>query len=92
VAQHFADEEALLAQHGDKHLASHKQDHARLLERAQELKSSAQAGTATLGDIVNFLAGDVVARHIFVVDRDFYALFKVAAPGPHFIPGRAIRP
>jgi diguanylate cyclase (GGDEF)-like protein/hemerythrin-like metal-binding protein len=83
VVHHFADEEALLAQHGYERLASHKQAHARLLARAQELKASAEAGKATLGDIVNFLANDVVARHLFMADRDFYPLFKVAIPSAH---------
>ena len=82
VVQHFADEEALLAQHGYEHLASHKQAHARVLARAGELKASAETGKATLGDIVNFLANDVVARHLFLADRDFYPLFKAATPGP----------
>jgi diguanylate cyclase len=82
VVQHFADEEALLAQHGYERLVSHKQAHARLLARAGKLKASAEAGKATLGDIVNFLANDVVARHIFLADREFYPLFKAATPGP----------
>jgi diguanylate cyclase (GGDEF)-like protein/hemerythrin-like metal-binding protein len=76
VAQHFADEEALLALHGYERLASHKQAHRRLLARAGELQAAAEAGKATLGDIVNFLANDVVTRHIFSVDRDFFPLFK----------------
>jgi diguanylate cyclase (GGDEF)-like protein/hemerythrin-like metal-binding protein len=83
VVQHFADEEALLAQHGYKRLATHKQAHAGLLARAGELKASAEAGKATLGDIVNFLANDVVARHLFVADLDFYPLFKVVGPVQH---------
>lgn len=78
VAQHFADEEALLAQHGYERLALHKKLHAGLLARAGQLKASALVGQATLGDIVNFLAGDVVARHLFTADRDFFPLFKTA--------------
>jgi hypothetical protein len=53
-----------------------------VLARAGELKASAETGKATLGDIVNFLANDVVARHLFLADRDFYPLFKAATPGP----------
>ncbi len=82
VVQHFADEEALLAQHGYERLALHKQAHSRLLARAGELKASAEAGKATLGDIVNFLANDVIARHLFMADRDFFPLFKRAPPSP----------
>jgi diguanylate cyclase (GGDEF)-like protein/hemerythrin-like metal-binding protein len=82
VVQHFADEEALLAQHGYANLALHKRAHAGLLARAGELKASAAAGKSTLGDIVNFLANDVIARHLFVADRDFHPLFKRATLEP----------
>lgn len=82
VAQHFAHEETLLAQYGYERIASHKEAHARLLVRAGDLKASAKSGKASLGDIVNFLANEVVARHVLSADRDFYRLFKAATPRP----------
>jgi diguanylate cyclase (GGDEF)-like protein/hemerythrin-like metal-binding protein len=79
VVRHFADEEALLAEHGYVHLDAHKRAHAGLLARAAELKASAEAGKGTLGELIEFLAVDVVARHLFKMDRDFYPLFKAMA-------------
>jgi diguanylate cyclase (GGDEF)-like protein/hemerythrin-like metal-binding protein len=75
LASHFADEEALLEQHQYARLAPHKAAHARLLEKASTLKNAARAGTASLGDVVDFMAGDVIAHHLFTMDRDFFPLF-----------------
>jgi diguanylate cyclase (GGDEF)-like protein/hemerythrin-like metal-binding protein len=82
ITRHFANEEALLAQHQYEHLESHRRAHAGLLERARELKAATSAGEATLGDLVDFLANTVVAQHLFKADREFFYLFKKeAAPG-----------
>ena len=81
VVRHFSDEEALLVQRGYKRIAAHKFAHAGLLERAMELKAAAEAGEATLGGLVDFVANDVVARHLLHADRDFFPLFRAdAAP------------
>jgi hemerythrin len=79
IVRHFADEEALLAQYGYEGLEPHRLAHARLLARAAELKASAVAGKATLGDLVEFLANDVVAQHLFKQDRKFFPLLKEQA-------------
>jgi len=76
IVRHFADEEALLAQHGYSGLEAHRAAHAGLLARAGELKASAAAGKTTLGDLVEFLANSVVAQHLFKVDREFFPLFS----------------
>jgi diguanylate cyclase (GGDEF)-like protein/hemerythrin-like metal-binding protein len=75
VARHFAHEEALLEQHQYARLIPHKAAHARLLEKAAVLNDAARAGSATLGDIVNFVAAEVVVRHLLTMDRDFFTLF-----------------
>ncbi len=75
IVQHFADEEALLAEHRYPRLQAHKAAHAKLLARAAELRTEADSGALKLGVFVEFLANDVIARHIFKVDRDFYPLF-----------------
>jgi diguanylate cyclase (GGDEF)-like protein/hemerythrin-like metal-binding protein len=77
IAQHFADEEMLLARYGYKELDAHRRAHARLLARAAEIKASAAAGKTTLGDLVEFLANNVVAQHLFKEDRKFFPLFKI---------------
>jgi diguanylate cyclase (GGDEF)-like protein/hemerythrin-like metal-binding protein len=76
IAQHFADEEVLLARHGYKGLDAHRRAHARLLARAGQLQASVAAGKATLGNLVDFLANTVVAEHLFKQDRKFFPLFK----------------
>lgn len=74
-----AHEETLLAQRGFAQLDTHRRTHAGLLERAQTLQREWQDGAARLGAIVEFIAGEVVARHLFRADWEFFPLF--AAPG-----------
>jgi len=79
VQRHFTDEEAILAQLHYADLEQHKRSHAGLLRRPSFLKERAEAGEATLGAVVEFLAQDVVARHLMTVDRAFFPLFEKAA-------------
>lgn len=74
--EHFRDEERLLAQRGYAHLHAHARAHASLLKRAATLRDSVAQGQVTSGDLVEFLAVEVVARHLFTMDRDFFALFS----------------
>ncbi len=76
VVRHFQDEEAILARHGYPRLAEHKRAHAGLLKRAGELAAAVDENDGALGPLVDFLAKDVIARHLFKVDRDFYPLFR----------------
>lgn len=76
VGQHFADEEAILAQHHYAGLELHAQAHKRLVERALQLRDAAAAGGVTIGELVDFLADEVVARHMLHTDREFYPLFN----------------
>lgn len=82
VRQHFADEEAILAEHGYLQLAGHKRNHASLLRRAGVLRERCARGRAHLGAIVEFLVQDVVARHLMTVDRAFFPLFEDRASRP----------
>jgi diguanylate cyclase (GGDEF)-like protein/hemerythrin-like metal-binding protein len=75
VARHFADEEGILALRRYAHLEAHRRAHAGLLARAGKLKEKAAAGDVALGELVEFLAHDVVARHLLTADRDFFPLF-----------------
>lgn len=76
VAQHFANEEAILAERHYPDLATHAQAHRRLLERAMQLKQASQDGSLSGGELVDFLADEVVARHMQRMDRQFYPLFN----------------
>lgn len=79
VAHHFADEEAILAKHHYADLEVHAQAHKRLVERALQLRDAAAAGGVTIGELVDFLADEVVARHMLKTDREFYPLFNPSA-------------
>ncbi|MGQ0510114.1 MAG: diguanylate cyclase [Betaproteobacteria bacterium] len=81
IARHFADEERILAERGYAKLAQHGAAHRRLVSRAGELRAAALRGGATTGALVEFLAHEVVARHLLVADRDFYPLFRTATQG-----------
>jgi len=76
IARHFADEEAILGRRGYAELEAHRRAHAGLLARARELRAAVANGGAGLGGMVEFLAGDVVARHLFKTDREFFPLFS----------------
>jgi len=80
VAQHFADEEAILARHHYADLDVQVRAHKMLLEHALLLRDAAATGGVTIGELVDFLADEVVARHMLKVDREFYPLFKPAPP------------
>lgn len=82
VAKHFADEEAVLAEHRYPGLAIQALAHKRLVERALQLRDAAMAGGVTIGELVDFLATDVVARHMLITDREFYPLFGRSASAP----------
>lgn len=76
VVQHFADEEAILARRHYAGLEAHAQAHKRLIERALQLRDAAAAGGVTIGELVDFLADEVVARHMLQKDREFFSLFN----------------
>lgn len=75
VANHFADEEAELERSGYARLDAHRRIHATLLDRARELRAALDSGDANLGGVVEFLAAEVVSRHLLKADRDFFPLF-----------------
>jgi diguanylate cyclase (GGDEF)-like protein/hemerythrin-like metal-binding protein len=77
VVRHFGDEERLLSERNYARLASHARAHAGLVDRAETLRCAARRGDLTFATAVDFLAGEVVARHLLGADRDFFPLFGV---------------
>lgn len=75
IAGHFADEEALLAEHHYQHLPGHRRAHAKLLAQAADLRARAGTSVMRLGELVEFLANDIVTKHLLTADRDFFPLF-----------------
>lgn len=78
VTQHFASEEAVLARHRYAGLEEHVLQHQKLVGRAHELRRAADAGELTLGDLVSFLAQEVVATHLLKEDARFFPLLRNA--------------
>ncbi len=78
ILEHFVDEEALLARLNYEHFEEHKRAHSALLKRAGWLRDRAAVGEANLGAVVEFIAQDVIARHLMTADRAFFSLLQRA--------------
>jgi|GEM_PF-964928 len=76
MVKHFADEEAILAEHHYDGLAVHAVIHKQLVDHALQLRDAALAGGMIMGELVDFLADEVVARHMLKTDREFFHLFE----------------
>ena len=76
VARHFAEEEAILARHHYADLDAHTRAHKVLIEHALHLRNAAAVGGVTIGELVNFLADELVAQHMLKKDQEFYSLFN----------------
>lgn len=72
VAQHFRDEESIIGCAGYPAAAAHAAIHRELANRAVALVERLRADKAEFGEVFQFLAEDVVAKHILAADRDFF--------------------
>ena len=72
VRQHFHDEEVILEAVHFPGLSQHVAEHARLLAEGGELAEAFTAETLTVGDVFQFLAYEVVKRHMLGADREFF--------------------
>lgn len=72
VVQHFRDEEEFLASIGFLELDEHAEEHGRLLDKARELSAAFHGETLEVGELFQFLAYDVVTRHILGADRQYF--------------------
>ena len=76
VQRHFADEEAILEKMNYIRIVQHKRAHAALLKRAVQMRALADNGMLTFGTLVDFVAHDVVTKHLLTMDRQFFGLFR----------------
>ncbi|MFT3849393.1 MAG: diguanylate cyclase [Propionivibrio sp.] len=76
IVEHFKDEEAILAKAGFAGFERHALLHRQLVERAAELAGLFHSEKLGLGELFQFLASDVVARHMLVEDRKYFSLFR----------------
>lgn len=73
---HFAFEEQMLAELDYAELASHQQDHQRLLHRASQLMTAARAGELGNDELLNFIIQELVVGHMSQADRRYFPLIK----------------
>ncbi len=85
TAQHFHDEEALLREARYRDLNDHAKVHAALLAKARKLQADVQAGQLDFGQLITFLALDLVKGHILTEDREYFA-HLVPSSGPDGTP------
>lgn len=76
VVLHFEHEEALLAAIGYPDAAEHAAQHRALLSRAVDLVSQHRNGDLRIGDLLDYLAQDLIAQHMLGADRRYYAYLK----------------
>jgi len=81
IARHFEDEEQLLEECAFGGLETHRQEHARLLEQADNWLRSSQNGMPLLTDVFNFIVGEVMANHLLAADRDYFDHLGPASGG-----------
>ena len=76
VVQHFKDEEVLIRAAGYPEAAKHAAIHSALVDKAVVLVKHFHDGTLAIGELFQFLAHDVVARHMLGADRKFFAYLQ----------------
>jgi diguanylate cyclase (GGDEF)-like protein/hemerythrin-like metal-binding protein len=72
VGAHFAYEEAVIAGTGYPDITAHNSLHRDLAGRAKEMAERFSSGTLEVGELFQFLAHDVVVKHILGADREFF--------------------
>lgn len=80
VARHFHDEEQCLARIGYAGLPEHAAEHGALLAKGHELARLFEEDGLAIGDLFEFLAHEVVMRHMLESDRAFFPYLQEARP------------
>ncbi|WP_157092183.1 diguanylate cyclase [Thioalkalivibrio nitratireducens] len=76
VERHFGHEERILEDCGFPGLQGHSKAHQALLRRAREVEAAVRNGPVSVATLVEFLAQDLVLRHILTADRQFFGLVR----------------
>lgn len=82
VVQHFQDEEVIITAAGFPGAAEHAAIHRALLEKAAHVANRFHAGTLGIGELFQYLAQDVVAKHMLGADRAFFPYLEAAPADP----------
>jgi diguanylate cyclase (GGDEF)-like protein/hemerythrin-like metal-binding protein len=73
VIKHFHDEEAIITAAGFPAAADHAAIHRQLVDKAVDLVGRFHAENLGIGELFQFLAHDVIARHMLGADREFFS-------------------
>ncbi len=76
VVQHFKDEEAIFTAAGFPRAADHAAIHRKLVDNAVILVTRFHEGKLAIGELFQFLAHDVVAKHMLGADREFFPFLE----------------
>lgn len=76
VVQHFKDEEAIIEAAGFADAVEHAQQHQHLVAKAGELVGLFHAGKLGFAQLFDFLAHDVIARHMLIEDKKFFPVVQ----------------
>ena len=76
ITDHFCTQEAVLAKFKSPQLPSHKQQHQNLLRRAKELRERLQTGDPVAGELVSYIAYELITEHILKQDLQVSARNK----------------
>lgn len=83
VQAHFAREEELLAQSNWPGTGMHREHHRQLVRKAQDLARNFRQQTVDSGAVFEFLAQDLIAQHILLGDRHYFAHLAQNLRAPH---------
>lgn len=73
VGQHFREEELLITAAGFPGAREHAMIHAELIDRAVLLMDRFKGEDLGIGELVQFLAHDLIVRHMLGADREFFS-------------------
>ncbi|HIJ37960.1 MAG TPA: diguanylate cyclase [Rhodospirillaceae bacterium] len=72
VVLHFRDEEAILSEIGYPERTEHVGIHKALVAKALQMAKKFSKGKLSLAELFDFLANEVIARHMLTEDRKFF--------------------
>ena len=78
LAEHCGNEEKEMTDDGYPGHEQHSAEHRQLLAQATQMLNNWRSGEFALGNLVNFMAREVIARHIMTTDRT-YANYRLDA-------------
>ncbi|WP_186406630.1 diguanylate cyclase [Candidatus Accumulibacter aalborgensis] len=80
VLQHFGDEEKVIVAAGFPGATEHIVLHRELVAKAAKLVDEYRAGKQGLGDMFQFLAYEVITKHMLGADRQFFPYLRADRP------------